>query len=153
MTDNTPLLAVATPQIKSEEGCRLHAYPDPLSGGEPYTVGWGSTGSDIGPSTVWTQAQADDDLQSRLEDLCDALDGKILWWRGMSLLRQAVLLSMAYNLGTTGLMGFPHMLACAQAGNYVGASEQMMNSQWARQVPNRAKRLSQQMATGLDQYA
>ena len=25
------------------EGCSLQAYPDPLSGGEPYTIGWGTT--------------------------------------------------------------------------------------------------------------
>lgn len=43
------------------EGCRLKAYPDPGSAdGKPWTIGWGSTGSDIGPGTVWTQAQADE---------------------------------------------------------------------------------------------
>jgi lysozyme len=27
--------------IKEFEGCRLNAYPDPLSGGLPITIGWG----------------------------------------------------------------------------------------------------------------
>jgi len=30
--------------IKSHEGLRLEAYPDPGSGGEPWTVGYGHTG-------------------------------------------------------------------------------------------------------------
>jgi lysozyme len=45
--------------IQSFESCKLKAYPDPKTGGAPWTVGWGATGPDIGPSTVWTQAQAD----------------------------------------------------------------------------------------------
>lgn len=36
------------------------AYPDPgSSNGLPWTIGWGSTGPDIGPGTVWTKDQCD----------------------------------------------------------------------------------------------
>ncbi len=58
--------------IKRFEGCaRLRtdglvaAYPDPGTGAEPWTIGWGATGRDhiqggrIGPDTVWTQGQCD----------------------------------------------------------------------------------------------
>lgn len=45
--------------IKLYERCILKAYPDPKTGGAPWTIGWGSTGRDIGPDTVWTQEQAD----------------------------------------------------------------------------------------------
>ena len=52
--------------IKRFEGCArlrtdgfVEAYPDPATGGAPWTVGWGATGPDIGPDTVWTQAQCD----------------------------------------------------------------------------------------------
>jgi lysozyme len=46
--------------IHSFESLRLKAYPDPGSkDGKPWTVGWGSTGMDIGPGTVWTKEQAD----------------------------------------------------------------------------------------------
>lgn len=48
--------------IRRFEGCRLSAYPDPGTGGEPWTVGWGATGPGIGPGTVWTQQQADERL-------------------------------------------------------------------------------------------
>ena len=52
--------------IKQFEGCarvrpdgRIGAYPDPGTGGAPWTIGWGSTGAGIGPGTVWTRAQCD----------------------------------------------------------------------------------------------
>jgi lysozyme len=48
------------------EGCVLKAYPDPGTGGAPWTCGWGSTGPDIKPGTVWTQAQADSRLNADL---------------------------------------------------------------------------------------
>ena len=45
--------------IKHFEGCVLEAYPDPKTGGAPYTCGWGSTGPDVQKDTVWTQQLAD----------------------------------------------------------------------------------------------
>ncbi len=61
--------------IKQFEGCargrpdgRIEAYPDPGTGAEPWTIGWGATGPDhvhggrIGPGTIWTQGQCDDRL-------------------------------------------------------------------------------------------
>jgi GH24 family phage-related lysozyme (muramidase) len=61
--------------IKRFEGCArlrrdglVEAYPDPGTGGEPWTIGWGATRDGlhgfVGPETVWTQAQCD----ARLED-------------------------------------------------------------------------------------
>lgn len=45
--------------VQSFEDCILRAYPDPKTGGAPWTCGWGSTGTDIGPDTEWTQEYAD----------------------------------------------------------------------------------------------
>ena len=45
--------------IKHFERCRLTAYPDPKTGGAPWTAMWGATGAGIGPGSVFTQAQAD----------------------------------------------------------------------------------------------
>src|SRR5690606_13888069 len=35
--------------IKRFEGCKLTAYPDPGTGGEPWTIGWGTTKIDGRP--------------------------------------------------------------------------------------------------------
>lgn len=55
--------------IKRFEGCArrradgmVEAYPDPGTGGAPWTIGWGATGHGIGPGTIWTQQQCDDRL-------------------------------------------------------------------------------------------
>ena len=52
--------------VKRFEGCarrrsdgQYEAYPNPGTGGAPWTIGWGATGPGIGPGTVWAQAQCD----------------------------------------------------------------------------------------------
>lgn len=41
------------------ESCRLTAYPDPGTGGAPWTIGWGHTGPEVVKGLTWTQAKAD----------------------------------------------------------------------------------------------
>lgn len=53
--------------IKYFEQCRLHAYPDPGTGGDPWTIGWGHTGPGVYPGLLITQERADGLL--REEDL------------------------------------------------------------------------------------
>lgn len=62
-----------TALIKQFEGCaklrpdgRFEAYPDPGTGGAPWTIGWGATGAGIGPGTVWTEAECDARLEADL---------------------------------------------------------------------------------------
>ena len=45
--------------IKQFEGYSEKAYPDPATGGAPYTAGYGHTGSDVKPGMTVTQAMAD----------------------------------------------------------------------------------------------
>lgn len=53
--------------IKAFEGCHLKAYPDPKTGGDPWTIGWGATGPDIYEGLTWTQEQADERLLKDIE--------------------------------------------------------------------------------------
>lgn len=46
--------------IRRFEGCRLRAYLCPA---QVWTIGWGATGTEIGPGLVWSQAQADARLE------------------------------------------------------------------------------------------
>lgn len=46
------------PLIKQFEGCKLKAYPDPGTGGAPWTIGWGRT-TNVKKGDTCTQAQAD----------------------------------------------------------------------------------------------
>lgn len=63
-----------TDLTQSSEGCAklqpdgtYKSYPDPGSGGAPWTIGWGSTGGDVGPSTVWSKAKCDARLAAGLQ--------------------------------------------------------------------------------------
>lgn len=63
--------------IKRFEGCarlrpdgRFDAYPDPGTGGDPWTIGWGATGKGIKRGTIWTQEQCDARLEADLARFC-----------------------------------------------------------------------------------
>lgn len=45
--------------IKSFESLRLDSYPDPATGGDPWTVGYGHTGPEVHPGMTITEAEAD----------------------------------------------------------------------------------------------
>jgi len=141
-------LSSAATDLKQDEGCRLSAYPDPLSGGEPWTIGYGCTGPDIHEGTVWTQAQADAALLSRIAALTTELGHALPWFAALSEPRRSVLINMAYNLGLAGLLAFHATLSAMAQGKFEAAARMMLDSRWARQVPGRAARLALMMRTG-----
>ena len=91
--------------VKDFEGCakkrrdgRLQAYPDPGTGHEPWTIGWGSTGPDIVEGTIWTQDQADKRLELDLRNFASGVREAI----GPVPTSQSefdAMLSLAYNVG------------------------------------------------------
>ena len=52
---------------------------------------------------------------------------------------------MAFQLGIGGLLKFKRALGSIEDGQYKEASMEMLDSLWAQQTPERAKRLSKQM--------
>ena len=113
---------VAWKLITDWEKCKLHAYPDPATGGKPWTIGWGATGMDIGPNTVWTQAQADADLQKRIDKLGESIDG---YGVPLTCSQKGALVSLAYNIGI-GNLGTSTLLKCLRRGDIAGASSQFL---------------------------
>lgn len=63
--------------------------------------------------------------------------------------RIAVLQSMAYQMGVQGLAAFKNTLQAVIERRWNDAAAGMLNSRWARQTPDRAKRHAQQMRTGI----
>lgn len=89
--------------VREFEGCRLQAYPDPGTGGDPWTIGWGHTGPDVRQGVKWTQQQADAALDtelSRVRSAVVALLPMLPRWSGA---QQAAIISLAYNIGTGAL--------------------------------------------------
>ena len=62
--------------------------------------------------------------------------------------RQAILISMAYQMGAKGLAGFTSTLKYIASQNWHAAQSGMLASKWQRDTPNRAQRHAIQMLTG-----
>ena len=82
----------------------IHAYPDPLSGGLPYTIGYGSTkdidGSPFELGDKITREKAEILLNQQLKyNYLATLEKTIPFWDAMNDNQHGALLSFAYNLG------------------------------------------------------
>ena len=90
--------------IKEFEGCHLTAYPDPLSGGEPYTIGYGTTrygdGRKVSRGDKITVIEADLFMRVEIDRIVKKLSETVPYWSEMTDGQQSALISFAYNLGS-----------------------------------------------------
>ena len=110
--------------IKEFEGCHLNAYPDPLTGGLPITIGWGSTkdfnGTPFKLGRKITQEYADKLLMFDLEQRFLPSLQKIPHWNEMTDGQRGALLSFSYNLGA-GFYG---------GDNFNTITKRLKNKEW-----------------------
>ena len=102
--------------IKEFEGLRLTAYPDPGSGGEPWTIGYGHT-KGVKPGQRITEAEADAFLREDVARFEAAVN------RLAPATTQAqfdALVSFAFNVGE-GALGGSTLLKKHNAGDHAGA--------------------------------
>ena len=115
--------------IKEFEGCHLNAYPDPLTGGLPITIGWGSTkdfnGQYFKLGRKITQEYADRLLTFDLENRFLPSLQRIPYWGEMTDGQRGALLSFAYNLGA-GFYG---------GSNFNTITKCLKNKEWSK-VPD-----------------
>ena len=149
MTDQGFKLFLAI--LKQHEGLRLKAYADEYGN---WTIGYGHNLSSHGlsnvqaASTVWTQAQADTHLILDAQAAIDAVYAHWPWAVKLTDARQAVLGDMAFQLGIGGLSKFSNTLAAVQSGLYQIAANDMLESNWHSQTPDRCDRLAAMMRNG-----
>ena len=127
-------------QLERHEGLRLKPYRDTVG---VLTVGYGRNLENVGISRDEADFMLDNDID-QVERQLKTVDE---YW-DLSPNRQTVIANMAFNLGFAGLMGFKKMWAAIERRDFVEASNQMLNSKWARQVGARAVELSEIMRTG-----
>ncbi len=130
--------------LRGEEGEVLHAYNDHLGYA---TIGVGRLIDKRKGGGITAEESAyllKNDIQKRIA----ILEQKLPWIKTLDDARRGVLLSMAFQMGVDGLLGFKNTLAMIQSGEYAEAAKGMMNSKWAKQTPERAQRHAQQMRTG-----
>lgn len=119
--------------IKRHEGFRQ--YPYKCTAGK-LTIGYGRNLDDVGISREEADYLLDMDLDKHTEEL-----DKVITWAVPKDV-YAVLVDMHYNLGHERFMQFRKMLECLKKLNFKGAAKEMLDSKWAKQVPNRAAELA-----------
>jgi lysozyme len=128
-------------QLVIDEDIKLRLYRDTVG---KLTGGVGHNFDDLGISRAAAMFILDEDI----DIACAELDKALPWWRGMSEQRQQAIANMAFNMGVPKLLGFKNTLAAMKAGDYESAANEMLNSKWATQVGERAKRLAKMMRNG-----
>jgi lysozyme len=134
-----------------EEGLRFEAYycseKYPTIG-----IGWkiGSKNQPLDDFKVMTisEGAALAQCSEECESISSALGYVISNWGDLEESRQAILISMAYQMGMSGLMKFKNMIAAIEDNDFAEASNQGMDSIWAEQTPERAYRHMRVMLAG-----
>lgn len=83
--------------IREFEGLSLNAYPDPASGGDPWTIGYGATGPGIRPGVTWSLSQAEARLADDVQRFMDGVSA--LLKRKPTDSQLAAMTSLAFNVG------------------------------------------------------
>ena len=132
-------------QVIHSEGIRTTAYEDTLNN---WTIGVGhlikipdeeylldKELTDLEVDQIFTT-----DLNQAIDDARKFIDVDILSEEAFF-----VVVDMAFNLGLPKLMRFQNFQQALKEKDYKKASREMLDSLWAKQLPNRSKRLAKQM--------
>ena len=133
--------------VRDHEGYRDQVYLDSLS---KRTVGVGH----LCVEDFWEDDKkySEKFLMEILEkDLENAISGAEELLKGCNLpsLANEIVVEMVFQLGKTGGSKFRNFLAALQGDSpqWLKASEEMLDSRWAKQTPNRAKGMSEVIAS------
>jgi lysozyme len=133
---------VARHLLIKHEGLRLKPYK--CTAGK-LTIGVGRNLEDRGI----TEGEAKAMLEYDINAFRDLLKTRYNWFLELSQVRQAVIIDMAFNMGMNDFHKFKNTRGFLAKHNYQKASEEMLDSDWARNdVPNRARELAEIMRTG-----
>lgn len=123
----------AVPLIEKWEGYAkklpdgsVEAYPDPATGGKPWTIGIGSTsdesGRPIAKGDVWSRDRAIARFKSHLAEFGEAVE-IALGGAATTPEQMAAMTSLAYNVGASAFAGST-LLRKHKAGDYAGAANE-----------------------------
>ena len=131
-------------QLNRDEGRKRFAYQDHLGF---WTIGAGIL-IDERKGGGLDDEEIDYLLARRIEKARAALAKRLPWFDKLDRVRQDGLVNMAYQLGVDGVLGFPKMLGALRDQRWHEAEHQALDSLWAKQTPERARRIARQFATG-----
>ena len=126
--------------IKESEGFVEHVYNDSL--GIP-TIGYGFAIKDL----ILDEDIAEEILLRKVKALALRVQNKFDWFNTAPDIIKEVVIEMCYQLGLGGFSKFKKTISYLEKENYLEASKEMLASKWAKQTPNRAKKLSKIVAS------
>ena len=120
----------------ADEGIRLKPYLCPAG---KTTIGVGRNLDDVGITEAEAMTLLDNDITRVKAQLANALP----WLQGDNV--QRAIGNMTFQMGLGGVLKFKKMLAALQVKDYTTARREALNSAWAKQTPQRAKRVTDLM--------
>lgn len=152
-------------QLRYDEGCKLTIYRDTE---RKWTIGIGYLISN-NPNIPKTQAIAllDKELNRSTQGSITSSEASYLFaqdlaavqtgiahssfygvYQTLDAVRQSSIQNMCFQLGVLGVSKFKKMFAALARQDYQTAYKEGLNSLWARQVPNRSRRVMTTLRTG-----
>ena len=139
--NNYSLLDAVSKVLKEHEGWRSTPYKCSLG---YTTVGYGRN-LDTNPLTP---EEGEYLLNSDLKKTFASLDRILPDWEAYEFTRQVALIDMMYQLGPSRFGGFTKMLNAIENDDWDTASKECLDSLYAKQVPNRAKKIAHWLEMG-----
>ena len=109
------------------------------------TIGYGFAIKDL----ILDEDIAEEILLRKVEKLITRVRAKFDWLDTVPPAVQGVIVEMSYQMGVSGVSKFKKALHAMQMFQWKKAADEMLDSRWAKQTPNRAKELSD-IIRGLD---
>lgn len=122
----------------ADEGLRLDMYK---CSGDKWTIGVGHNLEAKPISRKAAMVILDDDISDAERDAKTLVSD----FKALPDDVKIVLVSMVFQMGKRGVSNFKNMLQAIEIGAFDVAAIEMLNSRWAKQTPNRAKRLAERM--------
>ena len=122
-------------RIKHHEGFRSRVYKC-TEGFD--TIGYGFAIKDL----EMNEDIAEEILLQKLEELIKRVRARFDWLDSVPHEVQGVLVEMSYQMGLSNVRKFKKALHAMQMLQWKKAADEMLDSRWAKQTPNRAKELS-----------
>jgi lysozyme len=133
-------------QIIAHEGMKLELYK--CTAGY-WTIGVGRNLSSRGISVDTAVDMLDEDI-----DICvSELDKVLPWWRKGNDARQHAIIDLHFNLGINTLLSFKKTMDLWERATdgkveWSQVAKELLNSQYAKQLPNRSKTIAAMIETG-----
>ena len=127
--------------LRRQEGVKNTLYK---CTSDKWTIGVGRNLEDVGLSDEEIDYLLENDIE-RTEEL---LDEYMDWWRDLDSVRQEAMVNFVFNVGIGTAQKFKKAMTALEEQDYDTAADEMMDSNWSKQVGQRAVEVTEMIRTG-----